>query len=66
MATINQIYINALLADATYALEDERYKDYTGNDLFQLLTTRMTPELAKYISENLTVVTHIERKHNYG
>lgn len=60
MENIKEDFINALLADATYALDRNNINGYTGSDLADLLSGRMTPELAKYIGENFTVVTHIE------
>lgn len=60
MTNISNAYINALLADATYALELNGLENKTGEDLGKLLTESMTPTLAKYISDNYTVVTHIE------
>lgn len=59
MTTIHEAYINALLADATYALDETTRP---GVDLVNLaaLKDRMTPTLAKFIGENFTVLTHIE------
>ena len=55
MTTINNAYQNALLADATYALEIDGLENKTGFDLEGYLDKRMTPTLAKYISDNYTV-----------
>jgi hypothetical protein len=41
MATIHDNYINALLADATYALVGNR-ENITGQTLFNFLNERMT------------------------
>jgi hypothetical protein len=60
MITIYDAFINALLADATYALDDTTTNGLTGKELEKYLNTRMTPTLAKYIGDNFTVVTHIE------
>lgn len=61
MTTIHDAYINALLADATYALTTNKPNGYTHEDLKNLLSlsTRMTSSLAQYIGDNFTVVTHI-------
>ena len=50
---INSAYINALLADASYV--DELIPNMTEGDLLDKLTKRMTPQLAKYISDNFKV-----------
>ena len=60
MTSILEIYKNALLADSTYALEDDGIANVTGPALERLLGKRMTPTLAKYIGDNFTVVTHVE------
>ena len=59
MPTINDTYINALLADATYALESNMMNGLTGGDLTDELKERMTFSIAKYIGDNFTVVTNI-------
>ena len=59
MANINEAYINALLADATYALDEDTENGLTGNGLIDAISERMTPVLSKYIGDNFTVVTHI-------
>ena len=58
MTSINDIYINALLADATYALDDAVTDEYPKSKLIQKLEDRMTGTLAEYIGSNFTVVTH--------
>lgn len=55
MTTINDTYINALLADASYVSNLDQTT--TPGQLAAALTGRMTPELAKYVSDNFTVVT---------
>lgn len=60
MTTITNAYLNALLADATYALEEDGLQNISGTPLTSRLNLRMTPTLAKYIGDNYTVVTHIE------
>ena len=61
---ISEAFINALLADATYALGSKTEDGMTGTKLEDCnegkLKERMTPALAKYIGDNFTVVTHIE------
>jgi|GEM_PF-1937287 len=57
MATIQDIYINALLADACYI---EGLSDgVTGFDQ-KLMVKRMTPTLAKFIGDNFEVASHFE------
>jgi len=62
MTTIHDAYINALLADATYALATNKPNGYSSDDLKSLLSlnTRMTSTVAQYIGDNFTVVTHID------
>lgn len=60
MSNLKDAYINALLADATYALGDLTTNGMAGTELEAALRDRMTPALAAYISENFIVVTHIE------
>ena len=62
MTAINNAYINALLADATYALDGKIRDGSEGSVLSDLLVLnqRLTPTLAKYIGDNFTVVTHYE------
>ena len=61
MKAIHDSFINALLADATYALGNQaNLIGATGNILAGFLSDRMTPALAEYIGKNFTVVTHIE------
>lgn len=59
MTTLQEAYWNALLADATYALETNR-DNVSGGALFDLLKSRMTEPLATYIKDNFSLVTHIE------
>ena len=58
MTTIEQTYINALLADATYA--DELIDGASAGDLTLALSTRMTPTIAKFIGDSFEVVSHVE------
>jgi hypothetical protein len=60
MTTIHDAYINALLADATYALSFGTLDDLTGPDLSEKLTTRMTLAQATYIADNFTMKTHTD------
>ena len=62
MTTIHDAYINALLADATYALSANR--SYLGGDLKDALSTRMTTTLANFIGNNFSAVTHIDSSDN--
>ena len=59
MTTIHDVYINALLADATYAINQDVGPE---TDLANLTTlkTRMTDMQATYIGNNFTVITHID------
>lgn len=68
MSTIENTFLNALLADATYALDSNNLNGLTGNDLENLieLKSRMTPTLAKYIGDNFTVVTHFKSGDQFG
>lgn len=45
MTTIHDAYVNALLADATYALSANQ--SYLGDDLKDALNTRMTPHFSR-------------------
>ena len=58
MTTINNTYINALLADATYVHNIDPNK--IVGSLSANLSPRMTPALAAYISSNFSVLTQIE------
>ena len=60
MNSVSTSFVNALLSDATYALNINEWDNKTGVDLEDALSERMTPNLAKYIGDNFTVVTHIE------
>jgi len=59
MTTIQAAYWNALLADATYAL-DAPAANVSGLELLDLLKSRMTEPVAAYIAANFSIVTHIE------
>jgi|GEM_PF-2231103 len=54
MTTINNIFINALLADSCYVVG--LTKGLYGDNLADLLSPRMTPELAKYVGMNFKIV----------
>ncbi|MEZ5615817.1 MAG: hypothetical protein R3E35_11455 [Rhodocyclaceae bacterium] len=58
MTTINDIYINALLADAAYA--NDLQDNDAGGDLARKLSPRMTQPQAAIIAANFSVVSHIE------
>ena len=47
MTTIHSAYQNALLADATYALEVDGLQNTSGTELKDILKDRMTPAVAK-------------------
>ena len=66
MATIINAYKTALLADATYALNEDGLQNKTGKDISDLLATRMTSTVAKYIGDNYTVVSHRETDDVFG
>lgn len=55
MPNITDTYINALLADATYALDETVLDGTTGPALSSKLSVRMTPAVADYIGSNFTV-----------
>ena len=55
MATINTVFLNALLADAAYV--NGLTPNLSGKDLADIWAPRMTPALAKYIGDNFTVIT---------
>ncbi len=57
MSTINDAFINALLADASYI--DNLQSGNTSAVLANKLSDRMTPTLAKLIGDNFIVVTSI-------
>ena len=57
MATINDTYINALLADASYV--SQLNLALTPGALTTALTGRMTPDLARFIGDNFNVVTQV-------
>ncbi|MBE7418530.1 MAG: hypothetical protein HS128_12435 [Ideonella sp.] len=54
MTTINDAFINALLADASYV--DALPPELTGPALAERLTLRMTPSLATFIGQSFTVI----------
>ena len=54
MQTINDAFINAILADAVY-VDDIVNKDVA--ELTSALTNRMGSKLAKFIAENFKVVS---------
>lgn len=57
MTTINDAYINALLADSAYV--DSLLPGMTGSILADKITGRMTPDLAKYIGDSFAVVSQV-------
>lgn len=59
MNIIKDAFINAILADATYALEDNGFEGLKDGALRNELTSRMTEPLAQYIADNFVVVTNI-------
>ena len=63
MTTIHDAYINALLADATYAINSDVLSS-TNLATFPALRTRMTPTLATFIGDNFYVATHIDTSDN--
>ena len=56
MSAINQAYVNALLADASYV---DTTRGMNADALETALTTRMTPTLAAYIAANFEVASSI-------
>ena len=58
MRSITEAYINAVLADATYA--ELLLDGDTGPALHQKLENRMTPRIAKFIADNFEVAAHKE------
>lgn len=54
MPSINDAYINALLADACYV--NDLVPGMTGSDLAVQIRGRMTPTIATYIGNNFTAV----------
>jgi trimeric autotransporter adhesin len=62
MPTINDTFVNALLADASYV--NDLAANMPASDLRDALTSRMTPILAKFIADNFTVVTSINTPDN--
>jgi Ca2+-binding RTX toxin-like protein len=57
MTTINDAYINALLADACYV--DDLLPGMTGTALASQVSGRMTADVAAYIGANFTVVQQV-------
>jgi Ca2+-binding RTX toxin-like protein len=57
MTTINDAYINALLADACYV--DDLIPEMTGVALAGKIGGSMTPALATYIADNFTVIQQV-------
>jgi hypothetical protein len=64
MTIINDAFINALLADASYV--SGLLPGMTGNAFPAEMSARMTPELAKYLSDNFSVVTQIDSADGLG
>jgi trimeric autotransporter adhesin len=62
MPTINDTFVNALLADASYV--NDLAANMPASDLRDALTSRMTPTVAKFIADNFTVVTSINTPDN--
>jgi len=58
MSTINQGYIDALLADAAYA---DVTRGMNEAQITEALRTRMTPTLAAYIAANFEVASNINK-----
>ena len=58
MSNISNMFINAVLADAAYA--DDLTDGLSGAGLILALNKRMSPTLAKFISDNFVVVAHRE------
>ena len=54
MTTVNDAFINALLADASYI--DRLVPELTGTALADMLAGRMTQDLATYVGKNFAVV----------
>lgn len=64
MAKITDTYVNALLADATYA--KKLLDGLKGVDLKNALSERMTPDLATFIAANFEVAAHKESDDTFG
>jgi hypothetical protein len=64
MTTINDTYINALLADAAYV--DDLKDNDSGGDLARKLSPRMTQPQATFIATNFTVASHFESDDSSG
>ena len=63
--TPQEIYINALLADATYVLGDD-LSDFSEAELLNQLERRMTKTVASYIMSEFTLVTYIDSDDTIG
>ncbi|NHZ67047.1 hypothetical protein [Massilia genomosp. 1] len=55
---LRNIYINAILADASYAAK--LIDGLEGSKLEKALSFRMTPALAKFMAREFSVVSHLE------
>ena len=64
MSNLKNTFINALLADATYA--EQLFNGMSQIQLFDALETRMTPTLATFIANNFEVVSHKETEDGLG
>lgn len=64
MPTVNDTFINALLADAAYV--NTLVDGLQGDKLAEALSPRLTPSLAKFVSDNFTIVSHTEGSHWLG
>lgn len=54
MSLINNAFTNSVLADAAYVdgIED----GFGGDNILEILTPTLTPTLAKFVSDNFTVL----------
>ena len=61
MISIHRIYINALLADATYAIKEKDRNGLIGEDMktHKGINKRMTPIIADYMGKHFSVITSI-------
>lgn len=66
MASFYDFYLNALLADSAYALNEDAIDGASGDALDEFLLERMTRPLAGFVSNNFSVVTHVETDDNFG
>ncbi len=60
MSNFYGFYLNALLADSTYALNEDVINGISGSALGELLLKRMTRPLSGFIANNFSIVTHVE------